>query len=69
MIAIIKYLVQQGVDGACIYWNSQREDSRNIMEVAQGGWEDRSGAERLRDVWDDYGKHRSTFKVVEVEVD
>lgn len=64
-----RYLIQYGVEGACEFWNEQRQVSKNIDEVVAGGFVDVKKATYLRDLWNEYANGRCTFKVVAAETE
>ena len=69
---MVGYLVQQGVDGACVYWNAQAQCSSilspdPIKEVGDFPFT-LEEAIKVRDRFDQRGNYRSTFKVVKIEL-
>lgn len=67
------YLIQQGVDGACIYWNAHFESSKilskdPISEVRAHPFNLR-GAKKIKELWDGYANGKATFKIVEIPLD
>lgn len=69
---MLGYLVQQGADGACVYWNAKFQSSGILSKDPIGEVKDYpftlEEATRIRDLWDYYGNHKSTFKVVRIDL-
>lgn len=65
------YLIQQGPDGACVYWNADFECSpicaSNSIVMHHGPFFDLERATAVRDLWEMFAGPRCTFKIVEVE--
>lgn len=63
-----KYFIQQGTDYAPMYWNGNFESSKNLGDIMDTPFT-REKAWFIRDLWNNYGKHKSVFKVIEIETE
>ena len=65
-----KYLLQQGIDGACIYWN--KDGSSKINEKVDSSFNlngfDYNEALELKQLWSKYANNSCVFKIIEVNI-